>query len=446
MLDSELGQIAKSIRKSQYLKVFLIGVLVLVLQIPIGLILGVIKERQHTRDSAIQEVTEKWGKTQNILGPRIIVPYMERWSEVDNSGHKIARSKTNFATFLPETLKITGKLDCEIRHRGIYQIPVYKMLLSMNGRFSHPDLEQWKVDPNDILWDQAYLYLTISDTHAVVEMSGISWNDENLEFLPSTGPFGQQGQGIHVKLKDHLVGESFNYSFPLVLNGSVGVYFAPFGKQSEITLDSNWAAPSFQGNWIPTERDFKEDGFKVTWKIPSLGRNYPQSWQCSTHYEDMIRGSQFGVNLIRPVDQYRMSHRSIKYQLLFILLTFASLWLFEVISKTRIHLIQYLLVGAGLCLFYLLEISLAEHIGFMGAYIIASAMIILLITFYSFALLKKITRAGLMGVIMSFLYAFLYTLLMTQDYSLLIGSIALFFILAVIMYLTRNIDWNSTIK
>jgi inner membrane protein len=223
----------------------------------------------------------------------------------------------------------------------------------------------------------------------------------------------------------------------------VGAYFAPFGKVTEVTLESDWTAPSFQGTWLPTDRNFSDSGFTATWKVPFLGRNYLQSWRY-TKYEDIIPSTVFGVDLISPVDHYRMSERSIKYQLLFIFLTFAALWLFEILSRMRIHFIQYFLVGAGMCLFYLLEISLSEHIGFIGAYITASAMIILLITLYSITILRTGSRAAIMGAVVTLLYLFLYILLTIQDYALLIGSIALFFILALIMFLTRKIDWYST--
>jgi inner membrane protein len=143
------------------------------------------------------------------------------------------------------------------------------------------------------------------------------------------------------------------------------------------------------------------------------------------------------------VDHYRMADRSIKYALLFVVLTFATLWLFEVLVQVRIHPIQYLFVGVGMCLFYLLELSLAEHIGFMAAYILASASVIALISTYCIAVLKGARRAGIITAATTLLYAYLYILLMNQDYALLIGSIGLFAILATIMYLTRKIDWFS---
>ena len=443
MNNTKTNGIIQSIKDSRLIKILLIGFLIILLQIPIFNIQNVIRERRQTRDGAVSEITSKWGNNQSIVGPKIVVPYIVRWTEFDNDGKERSRSKTVFATFLPEKLEITGKANCEIRYRGIYEVPVYRMSLNLNGRFMPPDLTQWKIDENDILWDRAYLSVEISDARAIVEPSILSWNDKKLEFLPSSGEFNGSQQGIHTKMKDNLDGETFDFSFPIVINGSMRAFFAPIGKETEVILNSNWNAPSFQGTWLPTERTFSNDGFEAIWKIPFLGRNYPQSWRSCSGYENSVWASLFGVDMISPVDHYRMSERSVKYQLLFIFLTFIALWLFEVLTAMKIHFMQYLLVGGGICVFYLLELSLAEHLGFVSAYIIASASIILLITLYSLAILKTPRKAIIMGIIVTLLYSFLYVVLMIQDYALLIGSVALFVILAIVMYLTRKIDWYS---
>ena len=437
--------IQQSMRRSHLPKILLIGFLVLLLQIPIAKIRGVIVERQQTRNEAVSEVTAKWGREQSIIGPNIVVPYVKRWSVPDEHGKLQPRSEVVYASFLPETLKVTGAIETQVRHRGIFQIPVYRMSLSLTGRFSRPDFADWSIEPNDILWDRAYLLLRISDARAITEQSAVSWNDAQLEFLPSTGEFGYNQPGIHAKLKGHLTGDKFDFSFPLTLNGSVGAFFVPFGRQTDVVLDSNWNAPSFQGSWLPTTYSPRNDGFQATWNMTSIGRNYPQRWQSSSEFEGAISSSRFGVNMISPVDHYRMSHRSVKYQLLFLVLTFVTLWLFEIRISTRIHAVQYLLVGAGMCLFYLLELSLAEHLGFAAAYGVASAAVIVLITSYSAAVLKTVKRALVVGVVVTALYVYLYVLLMIEDYALLVGSIGLFLALAATMFLTRKVDWYSLV-
>ena len=443
MADIQTNRILQSLRNSHFIKVVLIGFLILLLQIPIAKVRGIIEEREQTREEAVNEVTDKWGGSQSLIGPAIIVPYMSRSLQQDNRRQRQSRSDVEYAAFLPELLKISGRIESELRYRGIFEIPVYSMSLDLSGRFSRPDFSEWTVDPNDILWDRAYLSLRVTDAQAMTKSTILSWNNKPLDFLPSAGGLGGSRQGIHVKLMDNLDGESFDFSFSLELNGSIGAFFVPFGQDTEVHIDSNWCSPSFQGTWLPTDRTVNDDGFEATWNIPFLSTNYSKNWQSWSYLEQAVSSSLFGVNMISPIDHYRMSQRSVKYQILFLVLTFATLWLFEVLIKICIHPVQYLFIGMGMCLFYLLELSLAEHTGFVLAYVIASAAIIILVTSYSAAVLKSTKRAMIVGLVVTLLYIYLYVLLVIEDYALLVGSIGLFVVLATIMFLTRKVDWFS---
>ncbi len=443
MTGMRKNNILEPFKNSHFIKILLIGFLVLLLQIPISKIRGVIEEREQTREEAVSEVTEKWGKNQSLIGPSIIVPYINRSDRLGNQRQRQFRSEVEYATFLPEELKISGRLDSQLLYRGIYEIPVYKMFLDISGRFSRPDFSEWTVEPNDILWGRAYLSMSVTDAWAMTKSPILSWNNQKLDFLPSAGEFEGNREGVHVKLEDYINGDNFDFSFSLELNGSVGAFFVPFGRDTEVQINSDWNSPSFQGTWLPTNRTVHSDGFEATWNVPFLSRNYPQKWQSSSNVEQNIFLSSFGVEMISPVDHYRMSQRSVKYQILFLVLTFATLWLFEVLAKIRVHPVQYLLIGVGMCLFYLLELSLAEHFGFVRAYTIAGAAIVVLITSYSAAVLKTRKRAVIVGLVVTLLYIYLYVLLMIEDYALLAGSIGLFIALAIIMFLTRRVDWYS---
>ena len=217
----------------------------------------------------------------------------------------------------------------------------------------------------------------------------------------------------------------------------------PFGRETSVSLRSNWPHPSFQGNWLPAKRAVTDHGFEASWSIPFLGRNYPQAWNDGTSMSETVAASKFGLDLITPVDEYRMAERSTKYAGLFILLTFATIWLIEVLARLRVHPIQYLLVGAAMCLFFLLELALSEHLGFAPAYAVASVAVVGLIASYSLAALHSPRRAGVVGGLVAALYAYLYVLLKNEDYALLIGSVGLFLMLAAVMYLTRRIDWHA---
>ena len=441
MNDFRRNQIIELARNSQIVKVCLISILVLLLQIPITKIKGVIKEREKTRYEAMSEITSKWGKKQLLSGPSIIVPYSIGSFQSANT----RQSNLGYATFLPESLKISGKLDSQLLYRGIYKVPVYTMYLDISGSFIKPDFSEWSIEDKNILWDRAYLSFNLTDSWSITKSPSLLWNDNKLNFSPDAGEFENNQPCLNVKLKNNLEGDAFNFSFSVELNGSVSAFFIPFGRDTEVSINSDWSSPSFQGVCLPKSRTVNKDGFAATWNVPFLSRNFPQKWLSTSNdsVNRAIEESAFGVEMISPVDFYTMSQRSVKYQFLFLVLTFSTLWLFEILAKIRVHPIQYLLIGSGMCLFYLLELSLAEQVGFILAYAIASAAVIILVTTYSVSVLKASKRAVIVGAVVTLLYIYLYVLLMIEDYALLSGSIGLFVVLAIIMFLTRKVDWYS---
>jgi inner membrane protein len=442
MLDS-VERLACSIRSSQMLRLFSVGLLALLLQIPIAMIGGLVAERQERRQAAVTEVSSKWGNVQSIIGPVLIVPYTYRSTETSASGLQITRTETRNAIFLPEQLRVRGSIDAELRHRGIFSIPVYKVGLTLEGEFTRPSFAELGLEPAGVAWERAQLAIGISDARAIQQETAVTWNGKPLSFLPGTGAFTDGGTGIHAVVGLANGGQRAQFSFPLSLNGSLGVYLTPFAQNTIVELQSNYGHPSFQGNWLPVERSVSDAAFRAKWSIPFLGRNYPQAWKAEVGMRKEIDGSRFGVELVNPVDHYRMAERSVKYAGLFILLTFATLWLIEVLAGVRVHPIQYLLLGGALCLFYLLELSLSEHLGFPLAYTVASFSVVALVAGYSVVVLHHIRRALFVIAVVSLLYAYLYILLMNEDYALLIGSVGLFLILAAIMYATRRVDWYA---
>ena len=259
-----------------------------------------------------------------------------------------------------------------------------------------------------------------------------------------------------------------------MLNGSEAFYLAAVGKETTLEATSDWPDPSFQGAWLPVTREVGADGFAARWSVPFLGRNTPSAWIAAAQQPaptpgphavavataagmmeralpypviaapaDAVGQASFGVHLATPVDTYRMAERSAKYASLFLVLTFGTLWLFEVLAGVRLHAVQYLLVGGAMCLFYLLETSLAEHVGFGPAYVLASVGVVGLIAAYAMAVLQRAGRAAIVGGILVVLYGYLYVLLTNQDYALLAGSLGLFAALGAVMFLTRRVDWSA---
>jgi inner membrane protein len=430
--------IFEQIKNSQFTRIILVLFLVLILQIPTAMLQGLVSDRQGLRQEAVSSITTKWGKGQEVIGPRLVVPYIKRIQ----SG-KTLRSEQKQGFFLPDDLKIDTKMDTEVRYRGIYEVPVYQSTINFRGRFQRPDLSSWGVAPEDILWNQAELLLQISDAHAIQNQTTVNWNQKQVPFSPGQGKFGENKQGIHANLGKQMTGEKFEFAIALKLNGSEKIAFAPLGKLTQVKLKSDWNNPSFQGVWLPNTRTVTAQGFDAAWDIPDLGRNYPQQWttEANVNYLPNIEASVFGVDLISAVDNYRMADRSIKYNFLFLLLTFACLWLFEVTARLRVHPLQYLLMGVAMSMFYLLQLALSEHLGFQAAYLIASVAVVVLITFYAIAVLRAKRRGSVIGMMQIALYTYLFIVLINQDYSLLIGSLGLFLFVAIVMYLTRRIDW-----
>jgi inner membrane protein len=231
-----------------------------------------------------------------------------------------------------------------------------------------------------------------------------------------------------------------SFSFSVELNGSQSLSFIPLGKQTDVQLTSTWSNPSFSGAFLPASRDINEKGFNASWKVLNLNRNFPQQWIGN---EYIVSESSFGVDFLLPVDHYQKNTRSAKYAIMFIGLTFVAFLLFELISKRKIHPVQYLLVGGALCVFYTLLVSFSEHIGFFWAYTISSVATIALISLYFNSIIGSARSTSLLSLMLVGLYLFLFTILQLQDYALLMGSIGLFAVISVVMYVSRRVDWYA---
>jgi inner membrane protein len=431
-------------RDSRLLRLCLVGALALLLMIPIMMIYQLVWERQSRHDTVIAEVASSWGNTQTLTGPALILPYTVRTVETSAAGKETVLTDTRHGVFLPKTLRAKGRIDVETRSRGIFDVPVYRLNVSIDGEFGEPNLKELGIDPSTVDWSRAHLALGISDVRAIREQSAVTWNKQPVSFLPGTGSFTDGGVGIHAPVAVTPTSVAGPFSFNLSLNGSSGVYLSPFAEETTVQLTSNSPNPSFQGSWLPTDRSISaQDGFDATWKVSYLGRNFPQSWIVDSAGEkrQAIEASRFGVQLTEPVDTYRMAERSVKYAILFILLTFASLWLIEVLARTKIHPIQYLLLGAAMCVFYLLELSLAEHLPFPIAYGIACLAVVAMIACYSRVVFKQNRHTAVITAGTTVLYGYLFVLLTNEDAALLAGSIGLFASIAGIMFATRRIDW-----
>jgi len=430
------------LKRSITIKLFTIGFLILILLIPVSMVESLIREREDRQQQAINEISSKWGEEQTITGLVLSVPYKtsEKVYDDENKGsYKLVESRA-YAHFFPDLLNVDGNVSPELRYRGIYEVIVYNSKINISGSFSAPDFEEFKIDKENIIWDDATLSLGLSDLRSIQENISVKWNDQQCFFSPGVESKDVITSGISTRLKLNPADSNTKYDFSLNLdfNGSTSLKFVPLGKQTKVTLKSKWQDPSFVGAFLPDKREINKDGFLATWEVLHLNRPYPQ------HFTGEVEGideSSFGVNLIVPVDEYQKSMRSAKYAIMFITLTFLIFFFAQVINGVRIHPIQYLIVGLALCVFYTLLIALSEHISFKFSYLISSISIIGMITLYAKSIFKNKNLTALICLILVMLYLFIYSIIQMEDYALLMGSIGLFLVLAVIMFLSRKINW-----
>jgi inner membrane protein len=438
-------------RPGTTLKMGMVALLVLILLIPLAMIKSVLGERLERRNEAVADITSTWGGEQTLVGPVLVLPYRYpvkaiRQQVVRGKKESVEVMETAVAQafFLPTELGVVGTVAPKKLYRGIYEAVVYNGTLTVSGRFAPPALDELKIA--DVLWDEAKIALSVTDLRGAREALKITIGGQAFDLVPGT-PLAGFPDGVHARLVkgQELLSQGFAFSIPLTLNGSSGIDFAPVGMQNRVELSSTWPDPRFRGAFLPTERRVGTDGFEAEWQMSYYGRSYPQQWtdqgEAGPFNRDGVVGSLFGVDFLASVDSYRLVERSIKYGVLFVALVFAAFFLFEVLSAVRVHPLQYLLVGAALCLFYLALLSLAEFARFSIAYLAGAGAAILLIGLYCAKILGGGRRALVITAELVATYGFLYVTLQLQDYSLLLGTAGLFLVLAIIMYATRNINW-----
>ena len=420
-------------QKSKLLvKGILIGILVLLLLIPTFFVQDLISERQARQQEAFNEVSSKWANRQNITGPVLVLPYTE--AAVGDKGQPLVLKK--LAYILPDNLDIASTVNPEERHRGIYQVMLYTAEIKINGVFPSAPLQQLKINPAQVLWNEAYVCLSLADTKGLKEEIKVQWNDSLVTLNPSMVDNGVMKEGFTAPVMA-AADTPIRFSSTILINGSEQLLFTPVGKVTTVKLSSTWPDPSFTGGQLPDHR-ISDTGFVATWKNLAHTRNFPQAWK-ETGYD--LRSASFGADLFIAVNGYQKTMRSIKYAVLCILLTFAAFFIIETVNKKSVHPFQYALIGLALILFYTLLLSFSEYTGFNTAYIIASIATVALIAWFVRGILQSSKLTGLLSIVLVLMYSYIFTILQLQDYSLLLGSIGLFLTLAVIMHFSKKIQW-----
>ena len=325
------------LKNSMGFRLAIIALLTLLLLIPASMIQSTIEERQERRDSVIGEISAKWGSVQILSGPVLTIPYRYYYK---NAKDEIL-SNINYIHFFPVDLQISSKVDPEIRYRGIYEAILYNAEIEFSGMFNLPEVTKFKVEQNDILWEDAFIAIGISDMKGIQDLISFTWNSSTIDPNPGIRTNNVMDAGISAPISIDPKDQENSFKFQVNINGSSGLYFTPVGQETKVSVNSSWQDPSFIGNFLPDKYEISENGFNAQWKVLHLNRNYPQQWIGNQHN---ISHSSFGVDLLLPVDEYQKTMRTTKYAIMFISLTFLAFFMIELLNKKVLHHIQYLLI------------------------------------------------------------------------------------------------------
>ena len=445
--------------QSNTFRMFLIGTLALLLLIPLSFVKDLVRERNDRQERVIEEIDEKWGGAIYFYGPILKVPY-KAYLDAKRTSYS-----TSYAYFFPEELKSHAQVKTEVKKRSNYESSVFNATMDFTGRYVAPDFSSKGIAQEDIEWDKATILIRTTNLSSIKNIVTITlagkpypfepiYDQENPEHYLWRNSMsyrgddneyyeGQSSRISSLQTASISMGEldkPLDFSLSITYDGSKHIAIAPIGKTTEGTISSNWQNPSFVGNFLPYEKQITSQGFSASWRVLYLNRPFSQQ-----AFGELPQISEYAyqVSFVIPVDEYQQNERAVKYGFLVIGLTFLIFFLLQSISKIKIHIFQYAMIGLALVLFYTLLISFTEHSSFALAYLISSVMTIGLISLYSVAILKNKRFPAFIGISLAALYGFIYVIIQLENYALLVGSLGLFAILAVVMYASRKIDWNQ---
>jgi inner membrane protein len=432
-----------------------IAVLIAVaLMVPLLMVYGLVWDRQQQAETAQAAIGEGWGGSQTIAGPVIVIPYRSTDAEtVSENGRDVTRNVTRVRELFlsPLSNRADVTIKPERRKKAIYETVVYESRIDGAARFALPaDLARYGVTRESLLLDRAEVRLGISDARGLIDGNSLTVNGTPAALQPGKGLLssGSSGTFAFINWAD---GAPLELAYKVGVRGLGDFRMVPRGVDTRFNVKSVWPNPSFGGDFLPTTRQVRDNGFTATYAISNLALGQAQVLtedlgrpvDGETGEASADRAKAVTISLIEPVNLYSQVDRAIKYGFLFIGFTFVAFLMFDVIGGARVAAAEYLLAGVALVLFFVLLLAFAEVIGFTFAYLLASAAIIGLLSAYSAAVLKSWKRARFLAALLTGLYALLYVLLNLEAYSLLIGSVLMFFALAGVMYMTRNIDWSG---
>jgi len=438
-----------SFLQSTTAKLMMIGFLAIVLLLPLEWVKNLIYERAQREQEVKQEITEKWGRDITFFGPILKVPYqvaseIKLINQKTNEVIKEQKIEISYAYFFPDQLINHSEIQTNKKKRSNFEAVIFNSKLDFKGSFSKPNFAQKNIKDSDVLWDKATIVIKTTDLKNIKSEPKIKINAQTLN-MESVFAESKDGlQTLESVSTQNLFenSETMTFDFTFNFDGSERIQFIPIGKTTEVTMNSNWDSPSFNGYVLPLKSKITpKQGFEAQWRVLNINRPFPQHYFGNLPHLDSYA---LAVDFMIPVDEYQKNERASKYGFLIIGLTFLIFFLIQTMSKINIHIFQYSMIGIALTLFYTLLISITEHSSFLLAYMVASIAVVVMISLYAISILKGRKFPLFIGISLSFLYAFIFVIIQLENYALLVGSIGLFLILGAVMYFSRNIEWYKT--
>ncbi|MDC6366709.1 MULTISPECIES: cell envelope integrity protein CreD [Flavobacteriaceae] len=436
-------------RTSISARMLLVGFILLILLIPLSFVKDLIKERGYRQTEVIEEINTKWGSQVVLNGPILKVPYNiyieeKVYDEKTKTFITSQKPQRHIAYFFPWELNIVSEVKTQPLERGIYESVVYSSENQIKGKFAQIDFSSKEIKAEDILWDKATLLFKTSNLKGIRNTVKVTLGDKTYVLKPKFDKLYMNTlESGHLTNLKEIQEKTLSFESNITINGSSTLQFIPIGKETRVSMKSNWHSPSFNGNFLPETEGKKitENGFEAQWIVLETNRRFGQYF-----FDDLpdLTNFSFGTEFLVPIDDYQKTERTSKYGLMIIGLTLLVFLLIQISSKIAIHPFQYLMIGLALVMFYTLLISISEHQNYLVAYLISGISVVTLITTYSRSILKHPKFTLLILGSMFSLYAFIFVIIQLEDYALLVGSIGLFIILGVIMFTSRKIDWSDS--
>jgi len=442
-----------------FTKLAILAVITLLLCLVLSEIGGLVHERQARQREASQNIEQSLAGPQALAGPLLVRECRESWPVISAGKKETVETRDIRLVAPPHHLKVAGGLSPEVRYRGLFKVNTYLSELTLEASWdSTAELTPRAEHPNGRVGCSApVVAVAVSDPRGL-RAAELKRDGRVLAVQPGTTHPAYRG--LHATLPDLRDGEPLALSLKLSVVGSRRLGIVPAGADTQVALQSSWPHPSFTGQFLPVERNVGASGFAARWQVSSLASTAASDLQAGgalpnlsdgtvpavSAYDEAARAKAnalevLAVELIDPVNPYMMSHRAIKYGLMFIVLTFVTVGLTELLTGRRVHPVQYLLVGLALSLFFLLLLSLSEHLPFLVAYLVAAGAAAAVLTQYAAAMLGGWLRGLSFGGGITLLYGALYVLLSREQTALVIGALLLFAVLTTVMIVTRRMDW-----